>query len=60
MQVRCNVQKIIVLSVAVLTAESADRVLMHVLVAVRLGIFDKDCPENRGQAGGNSQPRPNP
>ena len=40
-EVRCSVPKRIVLSVAVLTVESADRALMPVSVAVRVGIWLK-------------------
>ena len=37
----CSVPKMIVLSVAVLTVESANGALMHVLVAVRLGTWSR-------------------
>ncbi len=60
MEVRCSVLERIVLSVAMLTVQSADRALMPGSIAVRAGTLLRTANKKKGQAGGNAQPRPNP
>ena len=57
MEVRCSVLTRTMLSVVELTMESVDRACYG---CGKSGHMVRDCPQNRGQAGGNAQPRPNP
>ena len=60
MEVKCSVPERSVLSVVMLTLESADRALRPTSVAVRAGTWLRTAPQKRGQAEGNAHPRPNP
>ena len=60
MEVRCSVQRRLVLSVAELTLENVDRALMPISVVERVDTWSETVPLNRGQAGVNAHPRPTP
>ena len=59
MEVRCSFPKRIVLSGPAHSGECRQGT-NACFVCGMSGHMVRDCPQNRGQAGGNAQPRPNP